>query len=1685
MKKRVLIAFIAVIAMFFVFNLQGQTLKPVLVELYDFGGSYPDNVIYPEEGTIEYTIWMVNRPHDTQSHPGAGTSAAMDPDQGRFMLQWNMGNFNEPWSGGEIIRIELIQTTTGYVVNQEFAIVGGTSPQFRLNHLALVLTVPPLVLFDSRPPELDSIATSADIMPGYPWEAVYRANNWELNDYWEIEFSSEEIVEMEVAFALRRQYETAGPPDFLELWGPRFFQTKYSTDGLTWFDTHPNDENWFMLPVNDSWTSWSLTLPEGAEDQESIYVRWVFGNTSGFSNNGWGEIKDVVVTGAEMPSPNSNIASNPSPADGAEGISVNLEHLGWRYVSLPSFTDPAGFRVYLNETGVFDLDDDYVWVPYVAGQANYTDSDILPDVLDYGVTYYWQVVPTTIDPDDTRRRVSRGDAEDVPVWSFTTFVPVAEFFEDFDDVVTPDLPDGWFSIVESTEATAYIRTWSAGSGANAPISPPNQVQMATGPDEDLDLILITPPVTNFAENYLEFWAKISLGSRSGNLIVGIMDDPAVAATFTAVDTIHIGLNSVYTQYGLIFPEDTPAQNIAFKLEADQEFTVLLLDDIGWQEIPDVMNPPQDLAAVAGEGVVNLSWSAPAGIDANRERSLAGYNVYRNAVMINTDLVTETAYEDTDVLNFIPYEYYVTAVYFYGESDPSNVVQAMPVLLFPPENLTATAGYAQVELEWDEPDFGSWINWDNGVNFTGIGIGAPIQFDAAIRFSPADLTDLEVHGKYLTTVRFYPRFANCVYTVKVWTGGSSTQPGTMVVEQLVTDPQINTWNEVILNNAVYIDATEELWFGYHVNTQGGNPAGADPGPALNGSGNMMYFNNQWTTLLALGPTLNYNWNIQGFAANVGAASEIVTIAQNNSSTGSVSREERPAEFRSDVQFTADPLGNYDAVTNNRTDENGSRAFVGYNIYRDGNLLNATPVTVLEYTDQDVVIGTEYTYQVTAYYDEGESIPTNSASATPYDLNPPQNLTAEAGSNLVSLEWDVPDPLRAGRYTLTRTRIERDRNNRLELLGYNVYRDGVMINTNLVTATEYEDTGALNDVTYIYHVTAVYDEGESGPSNTVEATPEAPVLNPPQNLTTESGDGIVWLEWEEPLPPPAVRAINYELRVAGTRDNRLQLLGYNVYRDDVMINTSLVTITEYEDSNVVNDVNYIYYVTAVYDEGESEPSNPAGATPHEPILLPPSDLTATVVDEVNVMLEWEAPEFDRWIHWDSGVNSSGVGTGSAFEFKAAARFSPDHLEDMNAVGKYLRQVKFFPRVAAAVYTVNVWTGGTATQPGTLVIEQPVPNIQVNAWNTVALLTPVAIEAEELWIGYHINTPSGYPAGVDAGPAQNGMGNMMYLNNEWTTLLQVGPTQNYNWNIQGYISSAPGREEVVLNSAVAGNEPVKMRYTDPAEVNTESVFNLNQSSASVTRETVTGFRIYRNGEALADVEPDVITYLDEELDPGIYEYYVTALYDDLESAGSNTAEVEIEDLFPYPPMNLTYEAIGDEVLDIQLLWDEPEVITGHLVGYNVYRDDTLLNTEPLTANEYLDVGPASGTYIYYVTAYYDFEEESEPTNEVTVIVTSAGDTPDVPFVTALRGNYPNPFNPETTIKFSLQEADQVTVEIYNTRGQRVKTLVNEHREAGEHQLLWNGRDDHNRDVSSGVYFYRMKSGRYTSTKKMLMMK
>jgi len=113
-----------------------------------------------------------------------------------------------------------------------------------------------------------------------------------------------------------------------------------------------------------------------------------------------------------------------------------------------------------------------------------------------------------------------------------------------------------------------------------------------------------------------------------------------------------------------------------------------------------------------------------------------------------------------------------------------------------------------------------------------------------------------------------------------------------------------------------------------------------------------------------------------------------------------------------------------------------------------------------------------------------------------------------------------------------------------------------------------------------------------------------------------------------------------------------------------------------------------------------------------------------------------------------------------------------------------------------------------------------------------------------------------------------------------------------------------------------------------------------------------------------------------------------------------------------------------------------------------------------------------------------------EITFDITSVDEYEEIfnKIPIKLMQNYPNPFNVksnQTAIEFSLKQQGKTEVSIYNIKGQRVKTLVNESLNSGDHKLIWDGNNSAGKEVCSGIYFYKIEQDGKTQTKKMIVIR
>lgn len=175
-------------------------------------------------------------------------------------------------------------------------------------------------------------------------------------------------------------------------------------------------------------------------------------------------------------------------------------------------------------------------------------------------------------------------------------------------------------------------------------------------------------------------------------------------------------------------------------------------------------------------------------------------------------------------------------------------------------------------------------------------------------------------------------------------------------------------------------------------------------------------------------------------------------------------------------------------------------------------------------------------------------------------------------------------------------------------------------------------------------------------------------------------------------------------------------------------------------------------------------------------------------------------------------------------------------------------------------------------------------------------------------------------------------------------------------------------------------------------------------------------------------------------------------------------------------------------------------NLIGYGVYRGETDDLSSATNLNAFVEATNTSQTQVYM---YCDYEVQPDQTyyywlesRELTGsneyfgptairVPQSDSSSPPIPIKTGLTSLYPNPFNPDLRIGYSLDKSSPVKIVVANLRGQVIRTLVNENKTAGMHEYLWDGSDNQGRKCSSGMYLINMIANGMSHNRKVMLMK
>ncbi len=289
--------------------------------------------------------------------------------------------------------------------------------------------------------------------------------------------------------------------------------------------------------------------------------------------------------------------------------------------------------------------------------------------------------------------------------------------------------------------------------------------------------------------------------------------------------------------------------------------------------------------------------------------------------------------------------------------------------------------------------------------------------------------------------------------------------------------------------------------------------------------------------------------------------------------------------------------------------GGTVLVSYKIYRGSDndtlvYLETVDPSIYSYNDSGLSEGLTYYYAVSSVNSKGESIISRVLNVTVGMIRPdlprPRSLSGDPGNGNVVLSFQPPELL-----------------DDLVLLHYHVYRREMGYEFVLISTTvsiRYRDDTVINGITYQYRVTAVYANGESGPTPSVTVIPEAGIspFGLPRDLWVSAGNGHVILRWLEPADNRNGSILRYNI-YSGASSNISEIVG------SVDGSQRSVTINDLE-----NDVTYRFYLSAVYFQGESDLAGPVEATPqgsHPPPGVPIG--FNAILNETGVLLTWTPP------------------------------------------------------------------------------------------------------------------------------------------------------------------------------------------------------------------------------------------------------------------------------------------------------------------------------------------------------------------------------------------------------------------------------------------------------------------------------
>lgn len=981
----------------------------------------------------------------------------------------------------------------------------------------------------------------------------------------------------------------------------------------------------------------------------------------------------------------------------------------------------------------------------------------------------------------------------------------------------------------------------------------------------------------------------------------------------------------------------------------------------------------------------LNWTA-----STDNVGVAGYDIYRNGTKINGSIVTGTTYNVTGLNAATAYQFYVRALddagNVSGNSNTINVTTPDTQAPSVPGNLQAgNITHNSAVLTWNASnDNVGVIGYDiyQGPNMTKLNTNP-------VTGTSYNLSALSASTGYTFYVTASDAAGNVssnasvsFTTVAPPDTEAPTAPGNLDATNITQQSVTLTWSASTDNSgSVYYDIFRN---GAKINS---NPVTVTS-----------------FQVTGLSASTNYSFYVQ--------AKDAAGNASANSNTLNVTTP--------DTQAPTAP-GNLSATgitqtsfTLNWSASSDNVGVTGYKVYQDNVKLNAALITATSYAIGGLTANTTYNYHVEAVDAAGNQ--TSSAALSVTTLLPPDIQAPTAPQDLAA------SSLTQSGVTLTWTASSDDRG----VAGYDVFRNGVRINTSLITSTSYQVTGLAAVTSYEFYVLAKDLAGNvSESSNTVTVvTPDTQAPTAPTGLTSSN-----------------VTAAGLRLTWNASTDN-VGVTGYFIYQDGSQVNATAITGTLYDVTGLTQATNYSFYVRAVDNAGNVSGNSTAinvttsdAQAPSAPTALAVSNLAAT-----SLTLGWNASTDNVGV---TGYDVYRNGTKINASPVTATSYNVTGLTASTAYSFYVQARDAAGNISANSNVVNATTtAGGCTGTGTIRFQRwnnisgtSVSNLTSNAnypnnpstsgtltsfetpsqsgdnfgmkvfgylcppatgsytfWiasddNSELWLSTTSSPANKVRIAYHTQYTGSrewnkYATQKSAAITLTA-GNVYYIE----ALMKDG-TQNDNlavgWARPGQSTNAPS--EVIPGSRLMPTLADTEAPTAPLNLAAGSITQSSLTltwSASTDDVGVTGYDVYQNNVKINASNISSTSYNVTGLSSStIYTFYVVAKDAAGNSAASNAINVSTgapDTQAPTAPLNLSSNNITQTSATIN--WSAATDNVG-VSGYDVYRNGTKVNTNLVTTTSYNVTGlTAATTYSFTVIAKDAAGNSSVPSAALSV--------------------------------------------------------------------------------------------------------